>query len=199
MFFSITPLGADGERPRGGRYAPESGTDTWYVNRILGFLGPGRHQLRVETRTDAVGGTAAADVAGGTAAADVAAGESAGRVRLEVLSTVASAFANAKALVAVEKAAEQQLEEVAAEEAEKVAAEEAPPPHVVYGLGRGPPPEPDTSPGLGVNSLAAFESWRRQAGRFEGPAGSRRASTGWWRRGSLSSSLRRPCCWPSAG
>jgi hypothetical protein len=42
-----------------------------------------------------------------------------------------------------------------------VAAEEVP--HVVYGLGRGPPPEPDAPPGLGVNSLGAFESWSRPA------------------------------------
>jgi hypothetical protein len=44
---------------------------------------------------------------------------------------------------------------------EEVAAEEAPPLHVVYGLGRGPPPEPDAPPGLGVNSLGALESWSR--------------------------------------
>ena len=42
-----------------------------------------------------------------------------------------------------------------------MAAEEAPPPHVVYRLGRGPPPEPDALPGFGVNSLGAFESWSR--------------------------------------
>ena len=80
-------------------------------------------------------------------------------MRPEVLAAVGSAIANAKALVAVEKAAAQQLEEAAAEESEEVAAEEAP--HVVYGLGRGPPPEPDAPPGLGVNSLGAFESWSR--------------------------------------
>ena len=27
---------------------PGAGTDAWYVNRIVGFLGPGRHQLLVE-------------------------------------------------------------------------------------------------------------------------------------------------------
>ena len=102
-----------------------------------------------------------ADAPHGSAAADAAAGESTGRVRPEVLSAVGSAFAHAKALVAVEKAAAQQLEEEAAEEAEEVAAEEALPPHVVYGLGRGPLPEPDAPPGLGANSLGAFESWSR--------------------------------------
>ena len=219
---------------------PGAGTDAWYVNRVVGFLGPGRHQLLVEdprcqrahapeglrevdldlldfvyldrpaipietnddatsggglppdggsggvvTRVAAVGGTTAADAAGGTVAADAAsgtaaadtasgtaaadapdgtvavdaiAGESAGRVRPEVLAAVGSAIANAKALVAVEEAAAQQLEEATAEESEEVAVEEAPPPHVVYGLGRGPPPEPDAPPGLGVNALGAFES-----------------------------------------
>jgi hypothetical protein len=107
---------------------------------------------------DIASGMGVADAPDGMVVADAAAGESAGRVRPELLDAVGSAIANAKALVAVEEAAAQQLEEATAEESEEVAVEEAPPPHVVYGLGRGPPPEPDAPPGLGVNSLGAFES-----------------------------------------
>jgi hypothetical protein len=176
------PIETDCDATSGGGPPPDGGSDG-VVTRVAAAGGTAAADAASGTAgADAASGTAAADAASGTPPADAAAGERVGRVRPEVLSAVGFAIANAKALVEVEKAAAQQLEEEAAEEAEEVAAEEAPPPHVVYGLGRGPPPEPDAPPGLGVNSLGAFESWSRAT-----TASWQMRGTGW-----LTESLDRP-------